>query len=150
LRKETVPRDLERRLQAVEIEQADTITGVWIELSDGMIRGRRGETITRDALSRPKKRLRVIHLTLTRRWGLLSVPEKTSSGALAHPLKAGDHNAQDRARNNERAWQRRRYRRQRARWHRFHPTISITCPPHAYRTAAVERADTSSNKGIFA
>jgi hypothetical protein len=44
-----VPRDLERRLQTVEIEQTDTITRVWIELSDGMIRGRRGETITRDA-----------------------------------------------------------------------------------------------------
>ena len=49
-----MPRDLERRLQAVEIvaveiEQIDTITRVWIELSNGMLRGRRGETITRDA-----------------------------------------------------------------------------------------------------
>jgi hypothetical protein len=26
----------------------------------------------------------------------------------------------------------------------------LLAPPHAYRTAAVERADTSSHKGIFA
>jgi len=41
---------LERRLQAIEIEQAETMTGeVWIELHDGMLRGRRGETVARDA-----------------------------------------------------------------------------------------------------
>jgi hypothetical protein len=42
---------LERRLQAVEIEQTDTITEVWIEQGDNVLRGPRGETITRDAFA---------------------------------------------------------------------------------------------------
>jgi hypothetical protein len=51
-------RDLERRLQAVEIEQVETITGeVWIELGDGMLHGPRAETITREALKSVCSRL---------------------------------------------------------------------------------------------
>ena len=43
-------RDLESRLQAVEIAQGGSIAGeVWIELRDGMQHGPRGETITQAA-----------------------------------------------------------------------------------------------------
>jgi hypothetical protein len=43
-------RELERRLQAFETAQTRPIAAeVWIELRDGMLRGPRGEQITRDA-----------------------------------------------------------------------------------------------------
>jgi hypothetical protein len=43
-------RDLERRLRAVEIVRPGANAGqVWIQQSDGMLRGPRGEIITRDA-----------------------------------------------------------------------------------------------------
>jgi hypothetical protein len=51
---------LERRLQAVEIEQTDTITEVWIEQGDNVLRGARGETITRDAFEVVCSRLAIV------------------------------------------------------------------------------------------
>ncbi len=45
-------RDLERRLQTVETARAGAnVCEVWIEQSDNMLRGPRGETITRDAFA---------------------------------------------------------------------------------------------------
>jgi hypothetical protein len=54
-------RDLERRLQAVELSQTGTVAGeVWIELCDGTLRGSRGATITLDAFEAVCSRLALV------------------------------------------------------------------------------------------
>jgi hypothetical protein len=54
-------RELERRLQAFETAQTRTIAAeVWIELSDGTLRGPRGEQITRDAFETVCARFSVV------------------------------------------------------------------------------------------
>lgn len=54
-------RELERRLQAFETARTRTISAeVWIELHDGMLRGPRGEMITRAAFKLVCSRLSIV------------------------------------------------------------------------------------------
>jgi hypothetical protein len=61
LRKEEMSKRFERRLRAMETSSVEANTGeVWIELSDGMMRGPRGEVISRAAFELACSRLAAV------------------------------------------------------------------------------------------